>query len=244
MYSTSNSSHVDLSIVIPVYNEARRIGHALSAVHAYVTKHAPASSEIIVVDDGSIDETHAVILAALKAEVSHLRLIRLSENQGKGHAVRTGIRAAHGKFRLFIDVGNSTEIHHWTQCRPLLHKGADIIISSRKIKKTHIIHSHKPLYALAHRIFDMLARPIAGISVSDTQSGFKVFTAESAEALFEKQIATGWAFDVEILRRAKLLGLQVAEIPIESKRDIVGNHASISGITRMFVDLVRIRLYI
>jgi dolichyl-phosphate beta-glucosyltransferase len=201
-----------LSIVIPAHNEEQRIGITLEAVHTFVSRQ-PYTTEVLVVDDGSRDQT-AEIVNTLSNAHKCLRVLQLPENQGKGAAVRTGMLSAQGKYRLFMDADNSTSISHATDMLVAAEAGADVVVGSRHIPGSVIITKQHILRETLGFIFRILTRAIAPTGVRDTQNGFKLFKTESAEMLFATLVCPRWAFDVEILRRARGHGLVIVEVPV------------------------------
>ena len=205
---------VDLSIVVPAYNEEHRLPPTLAALSAYLSAQ-PLRWEIVVVDDGSRDATCAVVESAM-ATIPNLRLVRQSPNRGKGAAVRLGMLAARGQIRVMSDADGSMSPDQLPRLlAPLIACTADIAIGSRYAEgaKTDI---KQPLYRvlwsrLANRVIQRSLVP----GVRDTQCGFKAFTAEAARALFELGRIDGWAFDLEILALARRAGFSIAEVGVE-----------------------------
>ena len=205
---------VDLSIVVPAYNEEHRLPPTLARLSAYLSTQ-PLRWEIVVVDDGSRDATCAVVEAAM-ATIPSLRLVRQSPNRGKGAAVRVGMLAARGQIRVMSDADGSMSPDQLPRLlAPLVACTADIAIGSRYAEgaKTDV---KQPLYRvlwsrLANRVIQRSLVP----GVRDTQCGFKAFTAEAARALFELGRIDGWAFDLEILALARRTGFAIAEVGVE-----------------------------
>ena len=205
---------VDLSIVVPAYNEEHRLPPTLARLSAYLATQ-PLRWEIVVVDDGSRDATCAVVEAAM-ATIPNLRLVRQSPNRGKGAAVRLGMLAARGQIRVMSDADGSMSPDQLPRLlAPLVACTADIAIGSRYAEgaKTDV---KQPLYRvlwsrLANRVIQRSLVP----GVRDTQCGFKAFTAEAARALFELGRIDGWAFDLEILALARRAGFAIAEVGVE-----------------------------
>jgi dolichyl-phosphate beta-glucosyltransferase len=203
---------VDLSVIIPAYNEAQRILPTLARVHAYLSAQ-PLRYEIIVVDDGSRDDTAAVVEAA---RIPHLTLLRQTPNRGKGAAVRMGMLAARGQIRVMSDADCSMPPEQLPRLlAPILACKAEISIGSRYAPgaKTDV---KQPWYRvwwsrLANRVIQRSLVP----GVRDTQCGFKAFTAEAARDLFGRGRIDGWAFDLEILALARRAQFSIAEVGVE-----------------------------
>jgi glycosyltransferase involved in cell wall biosynthesis len=203
---------VDLSVIIPAYNEAQRILPTLARVHAYLSAQ-PLRYEIIVVDDGSRDDTAAVVEAA---RIPHLQLLRQTPNRGKGAAVRMGMLAARGQIRVMSDADCSMPPEQLPKLlAPIIACKAEIAIGSRYAPgaKSDV---KQPWYRvwwsrLANRVIQRSLVP----GVRDTQCGFKAFTAEAARDLFGRGRIDGWAFDLEILALARRVGFSIAEVGVE-----------------------------
>lgn len=207
-----NNMNPYLSIIIPAYNEADRINKTLLSIEEYL-KGKLFSYEIIVVDDGSIDKTYD-LLKDTKKTITSLRIIKLPENKGKGFAVKEGMTNSLGEIRLFMDADGSTSIEEIEKLIPFIGKGNDVVIGSRiiegsvkKIKQNYIREFLGWLYRiLVHFIFDL--------TIKDTQNGFKLFTAKSAQKIFSSLEIKGWGFDMEILLIAKKMNYSIKEVPI------------------------------
>ena len=200
---------VRLSIVIPAYNEARRIGPTLIGIHAYLVKQAYAA-EVIVVDDGSSDKTADFV----RSEFPAVRVISYAENCGKGHAVRTGMLAAAGEARLFFDADGSTPIEELEKALPLVDAGADIVIGSRQMQGANVLLHQQWLREHVGRLFNVALLALGLTRMRDTQCGFKMFTARAAEICFGRQTMERFTFDVELLCIAAHHHLRVEEVPV------------------------------
>jgi dolichyl-phosphate beta-glucosyltransferase len=192
-----------------------------------------------VVDDGSADSTAAVVKAC---EVSSLRLLRNPQNHGKGHAVRQGVLAASGQYVLFTDADLSAPIEEMNKLLDVaLKESADFVIGSRSIDRSYIGKHQSLLREWGGIAFNRMVRLLLGLSLSDTQCGFKLFNRERLHPVFQKQTIVGFGFDPELLFLASRSGLKIREVPVH------WNHAEGSKIKffrdgmRMFCDLVRIR---
>ena len=205
---------VDLSIVVPAYNEEHRLAPTLARLSAFLQAQ-PMRSEIVVVDDGSRDGTCAVVLAAM-AHIPNLRLVRQTPTRGKGAAVRLGMREARGQIRVMSDADGSMPPEQLPRLlAPILACKADISIGSRYAEGARS-NIKQPWYRvvwsrLANRVIQRSLVP----GVRDTQCGFKAFTAEAARALFGVGRIDGWAFDLEILALARRAGFAIAEVGVE-----------------------------
>lgn len=198
-----------LSIVIPAYNEARRIGDTLIKVHAYLMKQTGVS-EIIVVDDGSTDRTADVVQKHFPA----VQVISYQPNRGKGHAVRTGMLAAKGDIRLFFDADSSTPIEELDNVFPHIERGADIVIGSRMVTGADVMVHQRWFRERVGRFFNVVLLALGLTHMRDTQCGFKAFTVRATEICFSRQTLERFSFDVEILCIAARHGLKVVEIPV------------------------------
>lgn len=228
--------HPRLSIIIPAYNEAARIGPTVAACEAYC-RSLPYGSEIIVVDDGSTDETAKAVTHVPSERV---RLIRHERNKGKGAAVRTGMNAAHGDVRLFMDADNSTPVSFARPLMARLEQGADVVIGSRRLPGSRILNRQGPTRDVLGMIFRAVTRTLFPLKLSDTQNGFKIFTDRAATALFARARIDGFSFDIELLALAKRMGFTVAELPIEWTND-GQSRVRFRHMVRMLRDLIVLR---
>lgn len=200
-----------LSLVIPAYNEERRIGVTLREVVGYLERQ-PYPSEVIVVDDGSADGTAAAV-EAFAREHPQARLLP-GPHRGKGHAVKLGMLAAAGEHRFLCDADLSMPVTEIGKFLPPSLTGYDIAIGSREGPGARRIG--EPLARhLTGRAFNWFVQAVAVPGVEDTQCGFKCFRAEAARALFPLQRLDGFAFDVELLFLARRKGMRVVQVPIE-----------------------------
>ncbi len=202
-----------LSIIVPAYNEERRLPPTLIEMIDYLDEQ-DYSYEIIVVDDGSTDQTSQVVKKFEKIR-SQVRLIKLARNRGKGHAVKTGALNSKGQFVLFNDADGSTPISEISKLLSNLKEtNADIAIGSRAKQngETEIkAHFHRIIIG---RTFNLLVNLLLIKGVQDTQCGFKLFTQKAAQTIFPCQSIEGFNFDVELLYLAKLNNFIFSEIPV------------------------------
>lgn len=198
-----------LSIVVPAYNEAARIGATLIGVHAYLVKQS-CNAEIIVVDDGSTDRTADVV----RSEFPAVQVISYPENRGKGHAVRTGMLAAKGEVRLFFDADGSTPIEELDKALPRFDAGADIVIGSRMVQGANVLVHQRWLRERVGRFYNVVLLALGLTRMRDTQCGFKAFTARATEICFTRQTMERFSFDVEVLCIGQRHGLRIVEVPV------------------------------
>jgi dolichyl-phosphate beta-glucosyltransferase len=205
---------VDLSIVVPAYNEEHRLPPTLARLHAFLSAQ-PMRWEIVVVDDGSRDATCAVVEAAM-ASIPNLRLVRQSPNRGKGAAVRLGMLAARGQIRVMSDADGSMSPDQLPRLlAPIIACTAEISIGSRYAEGARS-DAKQPFYRILwSRLANTLVQRSLVPGVRDTQCGFKAFTAEAARDLFSLGRIDGWAFDLEILALARRAGYEIAEVGVE-----------------------------
>lgn len=227
-----------LSVIIPSYNEAHRIGKTLLSVSEFLKKQA-FQSEILVVSDGSKDETASVV-NALKNQIPNLSVINNQENHGKGWVTRQGMLAARGDIRLFMDADNSTKIEEIEKFLPYFEQGFDLVIGSRRISGAVIAVHQGLLRDFLGGVFRFIVHTLVPVSVTDSQCGFKAFSARAASAIFPKQTIYRWAFDVEILALAKRLGFKIKEVPIIWVND-TESHVKFSGMVKMLLEILQIR---
>ena len=198
------------SVVIPAYNEARRLPPFLVTVVAYF-EGRDEPYEVVVVDDGSRDGTSQVIEARRYASV---RIIRREVNGGKGTAVRTGMLSARGAYRLFADADGATPIEELKRLEAPLVAGADVAFGSRALPDPGVSVSARRHRLLAGRVFNWLVARLGLEGVCDSQCGFKAFTGPAAERLFQALSTRGFAFDVELLLLARAAGYRIVEVPV------------------------------
>lgn len=228
-----------LSVIIPAYNEEKRLPNTLKEVDKYLSQQS-YSYEILVVNDGSKDKT-ADVVRNLISQIRNLKLIDNQENHGKGWVVRQGMLEARGEYRLFTDADNSTSINQVEKMLPEFKKGFEIVIGSRDIKGA-VIAVPQPFYRiLLGNIFNLIVQVISGLwGIWDTQCGFKGFSEKSAKDIFSKAKIDRWAFDVEILVIAQKLGYKKKEIPVVWIND-PESRVKLRGMIKMLFEVIQVR---
>ena len=205
----------NLSVVIPAYNEAHTIYATLMTVARYLAG-LPLSWEILIVNDGSQDETAAQVREAAQAWMApeRIRLLEHARNLGKGAAVRTGVLATHGQFILFYDADGATPIEELAKFLPKLQDGADVVVGSRRIPGAQVRKPQPWLRQSLGRIYTGLTNLAVSARVSDITCGFKMLNRSAAQAIFSRMAITGWSFDAELFFLAHRMGYRVVEVPV------------------------------
>lgn len=234
-----------LSLVIPAYNEEARLPALLeilsSPADAAVADAGLDLLEILMVDDGSSDGTREMLREAESSNPKLTAVLGPEENRGKGAAIAAGVHRAKGRYVLLADVDLSTPLDELPKLTAALSGGADVAIGSRGIEGATVERgpAHRKLTG---RVFSSTVRMLTGLEVRDTQNGFKLLPSEEARGLFADQICPGFAFDVELLVRAELAGLEIAEVPvlyIHDSRSRVHVATASVHMLREVVELVR-----
>ena len=200
------------SVVIPAFNEVPRLPRYLDEIAAYFEGRGEPY-EVIVVDDGSTDGTPEAVEARAR-QFPAVRVLRLGQNSGKGAAVRAGMLAARGAFRLFTDADGATPIAELKRLEPALVAGADVAIGSRVLVDPAVCVTARPHRVAAGRLFNWLVARLGLRSVADSQCGFKAFTGAAADRLFGGLRTRGFAFDVELLLEAQAARYRIVEVPV------------------------------
>jgi glycosyltransferase involved in cell wall biosynthesis len=209
-----NSLQPELSIVIPAFNEEKRLPTTLERIHNYVNaRHW--ETEVIVVDDGSTDRT-AEVVRAWQSQIPSLCLLQNGTNRGKGYSVRAGMLAARARVVMFTDADLSAPIEEADKLLAVLGGGRyDVAIGSRAVDRRMILVHQSRFRELAGILFNKLVQLVTGVPFVDTQCGFKAFLSEAARPIFEQQRIEGFGFDPEILFLAKKRGLRMIEVPVQ-----------------------------
>jgi glycosyltransferase involved in cell wall biosynthesis len=202
-----------LSIVIPAYNEALRIGNSLQKIREYI-QSKPFVTELILVDDGSTDPTPE-ILRKFASGFPCVRILRNEPNRGKGYSVRRGVLAARGEFVLFTDADLSSPIEEADKLLAALQETeSDAAVGSRALQRA-LIGVHQPWFReTAGKLFNVLVRLLTGLRIRDTQCGFKLFCRATTRRAFELQRVNDFGFDPEILFLIRRSGGKVVEVPV------------------------------
>ena len=233
-----NSPAPELSIVIPAFNEQRRLPETLRRVRAYLEARR-ADAEVIVVDDGSRDAT-AALVEARRGEFPGLRLVSNGVNRGKGYSVRHGMLEAHGRIVLFTDADLSAPIEEADKLLAAM-RDHEVAIGSRRVDRSLIEVHQSPLRELAGIVYNFLVRAITGLRFVDTQCGFKAFLREPSRIIFEQQRIERFGFDPEILFLAKRHGLRAVEIPVRWAHDQQTRVNMVRDSLQMFGEVLSIR---
>jgi dolichyl-phosphate beta-glucosyltransferase len=210
----SNQPDIRLSVIIPAYNEELRLPGTLNHSLEYLAGQS-YPSEIIVVNDGSTDGTERVVRDKTIGAVPVILLNHPDgANHGKGASVRQGMKAARGAYRLFMDADNSTTLNQVNRFWPWFDKGFDVVIGSRALKDSVIGTHQSRVKEIAGRFGNWFIQRLAAPGIQDTQAGFKMLTAASAEIIFPRSTIDRWGYDIEMLVIARSHDLLIAEVPI------------------------------
>jgi glycosyltransferase involved in cell wall biosynthesis len=230
-----------LSIIVPAYNEEVRLPETLRRIREYFSQEQWSFLEILIVDDGSTDETFATAAAFAENEPC-IRVLRNPGNRGKGYSVCHGIHEARGDWYLFTDADLSTPISEieklWCAIR---RDHSDIAIGSRALDRS-LIGIHQPgIRETAGKVFNIMMRAITGLRIADTQCGFKLFRAEAARKVFSRQRLERFGFDVEILFIARKRGYRISEVAVRWDHAEGSKVGMFTGL-HAFVELAQVRL--
>jgi dolichyl-phosphate beta-glucosyltransferase len=248
------TSHpLELSVIVPAFNEACRVGGFLIDAMQYLDATMPDVWELIVVDDGSADGT-ADVINRLAQDQPRLRLLRHPANIGKGAAVRTGVAASGGRRVLFADADGATPMAEERRLRRVIDAGADVAIGSRQARRmigapAGLAEADDPVVRTVHwhrfligRTFAFLANRLLGFRYLDTQCGFKMFRRDVARVLFSELTQLRFIFDAELLYLAARHSFHVVEVPV-NWHDVAGSKVRLMRDSAlMFAGMWKIRL--
>lgn len=225
-----------LSVVIPAFNEAARLPATLVRIKQYL-EQSSLSHEILVVDDGSLDDTAARATQTLGERV---RVLRNQTNRGKGFAVRRGMLEAQGERRLMSDADLSTPIEELERLMAKMDEGFDVVIASRALPGANVEVRQPFFRENVGRLFNLLVQALLLPGLHDTQCGFKLWSAQAAAEAFSRARLDGFSFDVEVLAVARRRGRKTAEVPVTWRND-AASRVTLLGGSAAFLDLLRIR---
>lgn len=229
-----------LTIIIPAYNEEKRLPGTLRTIYQYLAGRGELDhTEVIVVDDGSKDQT-AEIVRSVAQSWPQLRLVAFAHNQGKGAAVKAGVTASQGNRIFFCDADLSTPIDELPKFLPPSGPHAEVVIGSRELKGARRIN--EPFYRhVMGRVFNLLVQMLVIKGISDTQCGFKCLTGSAARVLCSQQELSGMSFDVELLALAQAMGMSIAEVPVLWRHEQNSRVRPVQDTFMMFRDILRLR---
>ena len=231
-----------LSIVIPAYNEEKRLPDTVGKLEEFLSSRPWRFIEIILVDDGSKDGT-ARLISDLVSKNPVFRLLSNPGNRGKGYAVRHGVLEAKGEWVLITDADLSSPISELEFLFEAAEKGSfDIAIGSRALNRSLVSVRQSPFREFSGRFFNIVMRTVTGLPFKDTQCGFKLFHARTIQPIFSRQVIEGFGFDVEDMFLAKILGFKVVEVPVRWA-NVEGTKVSLMSGLNGFLDLIRVRWY-
>jgi len=239
--ATLQRTQPKFSIVIPAYNEHRRIGETLRRIVDYLHEQN-WNAEVVAVDDGSRDDT-AQIISEFAARNPEVRLVSNPGNQGKGYAVKNGMLNARGDLLVFTDADLSSPLSEAQKLFAALEAGADVAIGSRWLDPSLQVQRQPLKRRIYSRTFNLYLRIFLGLPYHDTQCGFKAFTRRATETIFPLQQIRRWGFDPEILYIARKKRLKVAEVPViwgHDERSTI--HPSRDGL-RIGVEVLKVMGY-
>ncbi len=225
-----------ISVIIPAYNEAGKIVSTISEISEYLQNR---DYEIIVVDDGSSDNTAKI---AFENNFKNTKILSYKKNKGKGYAVKLGLLEAKGEYILFSDADLSTPINELDKLLKVMNeKNADVVIASRGLKDSNIAQSQGVFRKSLGKTFNLIVQLLVLRGISDTQCGFKLFTHKAAKIIGKKQTIEGFGFDIEQLYIAKKEGFKVKEIPVTWNNDTNSKVNPIKDSLKMLIDIFKVR---
>jgi len=230
----------ELSIVIPVYNEAGCLEANMTTLLAYLAG-LETSWEVLLVDDGSSDNT-ASIAQRFAAETDTVRFTGHARNRGKGYAVRTGMLQAQGEFRVFMDADLAVPVEFTGNCLRQLQQGADISIGSRHLSASVYKIPEGAVRTFLGKVYRRFAIDIFGLSISDITCGLKGFSARATDDVFTRSCVERWGYDAEILFLAEKLGYAIHEFPVDWYHSFDSNVRLGRDVPQTFYEMVVIWL--
>lgn len=230
-----------ISLVVPAYNEARRIEHSLKEIKSFFDAF-PMNVEILLVIEKSTDNTVALATQLVGTD-PRFRIIANSVQKGKGYAVKTGMLQAKGEIVFFMDVDLSTPlvevvkfVNHFAD-----HPDCDVVIGSRQHQKSEVIKKQNPLRQKMGQTFNLLVQFFAIKGITDTQCGFKAFAKKCVQPVFSNQSLDGFSFDVEILIIAQKLGYKIDVVPVKWINSPESKVRIVRDSLKMLLDIMRVR---
>lgn len=230
-----------LSVVIPAYNESKRLPLTLIDIDK-VLSGADFSYEILAVNDGSRDNT-AEVASKMAGSVKNLKVVDNQVNRGKGAVVHDGMLIARGDIRLFTDADNSTSIDQFEKMRRYFNEGYDVVIASRSVKGAELDPPEPWYRQIPGRIGNLIIQALLLPGIKDTQCGFKAFSEKASEEIFRMMKITGWGFDIEALALAKALGYRIKEVPVRWV-NAPGSKVGASAYLKVLIETLKIRLWL
>lgn len=228
-----------LSVIIPAKNEEKHIAKTVQSAFDYLTAHA-IEHEIIVVSNNSTDHTSDIV-RQLMTVVPTLKLIDYQDIVGKGYAVKRGMLEATGQFRLFMDADNATSIDHIEKMMPYFNQGYDVVIGSIAVEGKKVAKGSEPLWrVLFGKMGNIFIQIMAVPGIHDTQRGFKIVTAKTAQDIFSRITIMRWGFDVEMLALARKFGHKIKEVPVDWHND-PNSHVGLKAYFEVLLETVKIR---
>lgn len=210
-----NNAEIYLSIIIPAYNEARRLPQSLRDIKTFFSRF-PENYEVIVIVEKSSDNTVQLAQAEVAGDL-HFKIVDNKVRRGKGFAVRTGMLMAQGKYQFFMDADLSTPLSEVISFLAELesHQDIDILIGNRKHPKTNLIKKQNPLRQKMGETFNHFVQSFAFGGIQDTQCGFKAFKKDVSRNIFSRQTLNGFSFDVEVLLLARQMNYKIKDLPVK-----------------------------
>lgn len=230
----------EISIIIPVYNDAAHIGKSVDALVNWV-RAENTNSEVIIINDGGRDET-AKIVEEKATKYPEIHFINRKENKGKGYSIREGIRSSNGSFIIFTDADLPYSTKYFKQMVKMIENGADLVIANRNLVSNVKTPTSDigALRRLTHWGFGFLVRQLLRLEFSDTQAGLKGLTKKAADQLLPKLTIDRFAFDLELLVVAKKVGLKIKEVPAVLENVGESNISMLRDSFQMLKDILKI----
>lgn len=229
-----------LTLVVPMYNEEKRIRHCLRALRSFKTPKGIRVDRVIFVNDGSTDRTLPILFKSrLKFPIS---ILSYEKNQGRGAAVRAGMQSATGDYAMFFDIDISTPLSEIVKFAPLMKKGVPVMTGTRKVKEAIILKPQPWYRTFLGKGFSMLSRMVLGVPVSDFTCGFKAYSRKAYTTIFALSRLSGWGTDSESLFIAHELGMKIVEVPVIWLNNPLTKVRIVRDIIKGFQDLFDIRL--
>lgn len=228
-----------LSIIIPVFNEEKRVSKALKALQSYLPKQN-YESEVIFVDDGSLDKTVEMIK---KRQLKNYKIISYQPNRGKGYALKKGVLDSKGDWVVLLDVDMSTPIESLEDFLPFMERKMPVIIGTRKAKGAVVSVHQKVLRQKMGEFYTFLANVLIAPGITDFTCGFKCFSKKAAQEVFSRLKTNRWSWDAEVIYLAKKMNLEIREVPVKWADDPRTKVDLVKDSLGSFIDLLKIRFY-